>query len=740
MREPLASSWPPASTIGWATIAYLICVAAATFPVVLSIGSAIPGELTDPLEHLWIMKWCRACLLEGRSPFFTTGLHYPMGVPLGYFPTMHLQTAFYMALGLITSNDVACFQVIWTYGFVSTGLAGCLLAWWVTRQAGPSWVAGLGLMLCGPMMMHAHGHLETMQLGAVPIFLISWIRFLDRPDSGRLIASAGLYLFMVAGAPYFAVLAIFPSAWYVTWAVWSSERSARRAWLASRIPWLVGFSMLVLPGLLLLFSSQIWATFHGYSMKRPRSEFNALGAPIWSSFLPSPRHRLGQLTCPDLFGVTGYASRMSECSSYLGIVPLALLGYAAIRRVKFARAGFWWSALILMTVLSWGSEVRLGTGRFGLPAGWLYGIFPPFQWIRVPARFNLFAAVCAVAPVSAALGDIFDRLKRTPFRPVVLPICIAIMMLDLSMTPFPSADIPPMPAIYLEMAGKDPESSLVDVPMFGSSEGQVFSSLWGYWQSIHKLKTTAGYPGLTDVGFDSEIVSTSPFWSKRLEDPTYLSDATEERFGPVLGVDARDYAWLYLKAHRLKNVVIHRGIDPKFVGGIERMELILAGARSFEDDTVSVYDFDRLEPPGRLTWLCASGWRPGRGASAGSFGVLRRARLFLFNPTADRPIRVELGRVSAFHRARSVRLLEDGHELARWTIQPGTRSDLDSGPILLGTGFHDLILESDGDDRPTRHDDRLDDAKTPYSLRLDSVRVRPADREGTVRETGDTHR
>src|SRR5438309_290595 len=89
--------------------------------------------------------------------------------------------------------------------------------WPGVRAVGPSWVAGLGAMLCGPMMMHAHGHLETMQMGAVPLFLVAWIRFIDRPGIGRLGGSAGLYLLMVSAAPYFAVLAVFPAVWYVGW-------------------------------------------------------------------------------------------------------------------------------------------------------------------------------------------------------------------------------------------------------------------------------------------------------------------------------------------------------------------------------------------------------------------------------------------------------------------------------------------------------------------------------------------
>jgi hypothetical protein len=263
--------------------------------------------------------------------------------------------------------------------------------------------------------------------------------------------------------------------------------------------------------------------------------------------------------------------------------------------------------------------------------------------------------------------------------------------------------------------------------MFGASEGQLFSSLWGYWQSIHGLKTTAGYPGLTNVPFDSEVVPTSPWWSRRMADP----EADRGRFGPVAGVDARDYAWLFLKAHRIDHVVIHQGswIDPKYAGGSARARALLAEAKSFEDANVAVFDLEHLRPPARLTWLCARGWRIGRGPSEGSYGVLRRARLVVFDPVGDRPLRVGLGRVSAFGRGRLVRLLEGDRELARWTVEAGAPRDRESEPFRLGPGLHELTLESDGDDRPSRYADRLDDARTPYSLRLEEVRLRSIDRD-----------
>ncbi len=72
-----------------------------------------------------------------------------------------------------------------------------------------------------------------------------------------------------------------------------------------------------------------------------------------------------------------------------------------------------------MVVLSWGSAIHWSGRRISLPAGWIYGVFPPFHLIRVPARFNLFAAVCAAVPASAALADLLGRIGRSSSRVAV---------------------------------------------------------------------------------------------------------------------------------------------------------------------------------------------------------------------------------------------------------------------------------------------------------------------------------
>ena len=120
---------------------YTLCVSLATWPRVLWFRSCLP-TLFDPLEHLWIMRWYKACLLEGQSLVFCPEIHYPTGVPLGNFTPMHFQALLYIPLSLVIANDVLCYNLIWMFGMVTTGLGTFLLAWRVVRDGGVPASAG----------------------------------------------------------------------------------------------------------------------------------------------------------------------------------------------------------------------------------------------------------------------------------------------------------------------------------------------------------------------------------------------------------------------------------------------------------------------------------------------------------------------------------------------------------------------------------------------------------------------
>src|SRR5205823_7862663 len=110
----------------------------------------------------------------------------------------------------------------------------------------------------------------------------------------------------------------------------------------------------VVPALALAFANQVWALATGYATPQPMMVFEANGAPLWTYVMPGAAHRLIRVAPFDAYWAAGFGPTTAERTSYLGLVTLGLVYYAAARRVGFPRAGYWWSALALLAVLGCG--------------------------------------------------------------------------------------------------------------------------------------------------------------------------------------------------------------------------------------------------------------------------------------------------------------------------------------------------------------------------------------------------
>ena len=708
--------------MGAVTVAYLACVTLATWPRLLWFRTALPS-LGDPLQHLWIMRWYQTCLLEGRSIVLCPEIQYPTGAPLGCFSPLQFQSLLFIPLSLALQNDVLCYNLVWLFGIVFTGVGTFLLIWPTVRDP---WCAGFGGMLAmlgGPMMLHAMGHLELIFLGGFPLFLWAWLRLVDRPTRGRLAGAVGFYLLLALIAAYYAVFAIFPAALYVVWKMGQAGYRATWPWFRGRIGWFLGFAAAVVPGLLLVFSNQHWAMAHGYVFPKAFAEFKIHGAPLWSYALPTPYHPLGCLLPTNPYATLGMMERLGELGSYLGVITLGLLASAAVCRVRFPRATYWWSALVLLVVLSGGVSWRIGGHDLPLPALWLKQHVFLFRLIRVPARFNLLASVVAALVASNGLRHLMAQFSRRRARALAFAGLAGVALADLAVVPAFTMPIPPMPGCYAFMKRAAQGGAFVEIPQF-SSGGSLLYAVGGYWQSIHRGRTNVGYSGQGNAIFDNLLSWNSPFSASRLAEPDYLADPERMTFDVVGPARFRDYAWLYLTAHDFRFAVLHQwpGAIPNQPVRLDRIKAELAVAKVFEDEGSVVYDRERLPAPSHPVLITTRGWRP---AWEGTLVRVanRWARLALYNPDPGCDLRVRLNAL-AFRHPRRVLLRSGDRELARWDVHPGRFQTLTSPTFHLPSGLHELDLVSDGEDRPRSwRDASFVGDLTPYSLKIEHVEL-----------------
>ncbi len=688
--------------IAWSL--YLGLAVVVSYPLIRTLGSSLPGSLTDPLQHLWVMRWYRTCLAEWRSPLICPELQYPVGAPLGNFSPLHMQFLIFLPLSLILGNDILSFNLVWLLAMSTTGLATFLLAWQALRDKPIAAFCGMLAMLSTPMLMHARAHLELISLGGFPLFLVGWMRFVDRPGRRRLFAASGLYLVVAMCAAYYAVLATIPAILYVAWARFPPSpcpTGGPNDPSPSPLPWLLAFAAIVLPPMALLFSSQLWAVSRGYSTERPLSEFLAYGSAPWAFVTPTPYHRLSRLGPVNLYAEAGYSRSMLERASYLGLVPIALIVVAGLGRATFCRRGYFWIALAVLILMAWGGQTTIAGRTLTLPSGWLHAHVSALRAIRVPARYNLLAAVVASVIAGAGLKHVMGRVSRKCLR-VSIPLGVGVLAaFDLLMTrPFPALKVPEMPSCYREILARDPGATFLEVPQFPST-GSVLSSMSGYWQSIHRGRTTAGYSGNGNSRLDDRMVWNSPFRYSLFEEPDYLADPDDCRVSLFAGVSFVDHAWLFLHANHVRYLVVHDwpGYAEGYPEKLARMKPLLDASKVYDDGRTIVYDRDRMATPSRPVILSADGWRPSsRGRRFRS--VDRVATLIVFNPSAEIPVTFSV-KAQAGRADRRVRLTRGGRELSRWDVPSGdSGSSHREANVDLPRGLVELSLEIDADGEP----------------------------------------
>jgi hypothetical protein len=296
---------------------------------------------------------------------------------------------------------------------------------------------------------------------------------------------------------------------------------------------------------------------------------------------------------------------------------------------------------------------------------------------------------------------------------------------DLAMVPYFQSAIPVMPGCYAFMQRTAPGAAFVEAPQSGSGGSDLYS-IAAYWQSHHRGRTSAGYCGQGNAIFDNLVTHSSPFLAELLARPDYLQDP--EWFPQELGGVAsfRDYAWLYMKAHEFRFLVLHQWPGASSPSPqLDRLKTALEPAKVYQDEGSIVYDRERLPLPAKPILITTRGWRSAVGRRPIYVADLQ-AHLLLYNPMSDRALELTIN-AKSLHENRRVRLVSRGAELARWDVQPQEYKTLPHQPFHLANGLHELVLESDRTARPRsqREAASWSDIR-PYSFMVDRFELEPS--------------
>ena len=159
--------------------------------------------------------------------------------------------------------------------------------------------------------------------------------------------------------------------------------------------------------------------------------------------------------------------------------------------------------------------------------------------LRVPARFNLFAAMLASLFTTSGLSLLLKKIERPQLRQLTMVNLFAVTILDLAPPAYPGVVPPPMPDLYRRIVARDPKATFHEAPFFGT-RGLFLPSATAYWQLAHGGRTSGGYSGMINAALEEKVGFPSPFFARNLSFSTYLADP-EHQFFDLVRADARDY-------------------------------------------------------------------------------------------------------------------------------------------------------------------------------------------------------
>ena len=327
---------------------------------------------------------------------------------------------------------------------------------------------------------------------------------------------------------------------------------------------------------------------------------------------------------------------------------------------------------------------RPGPDRFS--GGMALRDLPAFHLIRVPARFNLFASLCAAALIAAAgLKHLLARLER-PGRQVgrvrdSLPLAIA----DLAMVPFrrsPSPPCRPLSWIRGAMRGE----LLLELPLLAST------------RTARRTRCAATGSRFIACGPPPAIAPTPTPATTRRSSTTRPSTPThpEGRLPPA------SRGGLVRDQRRCRCPRLPLAVPDREPGGLPRpapragssspssgstwigSEALLRDAIVHEDSAATVYARSRLKPPSRPTLIHADGWRSGGWPSEHFVHAGKSGERLGLQPRPGRE--PSFSWASAFLRPRTGRLLSGDRELARWHVEPGDAKTHASPPVSASCG------------------------------------------------------
>lgn len=665
---------------------YVAVTIAMTYPVAFRLSSELAGfDHQDSFEHLWMLWWGKKAIVDlHTSPANSTFIHYPLKIHhpmLAVEPYTKLVTIpLVMALG-----PLVAYNLHFLASFVLTAFSAYLLCRYLTKSSLASFVGGLIFAFFPHRMTHATGPLIQIMIYWYPLWALSLFLLLKRPTtSNALLGGVVLALSLLVGLMHIAYFVIPFTLLFLVYNYSTSRDELLNPLFLRGLVITFGIAAILTAPFFLPFILDKLSGGLSYLTRGGTIQYSA---DLWAFFVPSAQHpilsRIEPLRSLGERVIHSYQGSFLENTVYIGIVPLLLSLWAAIRNPK--PMGFWVILALATAILALGPLLKAGgqlvrynmeqeSSYIVLPYALVKGL-PFYEMGRTPARLveTTMFAVAVLASYGIAL--VLARWRSLAFR-TFLTACLALLILFeyLTIFPFPTGG-EDVPTFYRDIARDSQDYALLDLPL-GPRVAHHYAT---YYQTVHQHKIVSGHiyrvPSVARVMFH---------FLGRLIGPTSGLD--------IVAAPTDEERLAVLNYSNIRYVVVHKSVmavtDPGNEKGLVSFLRSLLGEAIYEDEKIVVSPVPITPqggkaPPALLT--IGENWH----APEVLDGTLARwvsdqAQLYMMAPVGQR-YRLNFSALS-FHQPRHLEVLVDGQAVSEFEIDTSMQ-DWATGEFALGENW-----------------------------------------------------
>lgn len=466
--------------------AYACLAVIATFPLVLHLGRALPGDLGDPLFTSWVLGWDADRLRHGLSGFWEAPIFFPSRHTLAFAEHMAGIAVFVAPVIWLTGNPILAYGIAFLLADVLAGAGMYLLARELTGRRDAAFLAGLAFAFAPLRALHV-SHLQVLTWGWMPIALWGLHRYFARRSTPALAVFAAAFTVEALSNGYFFFYLALASALVVAWALAQRQTTADRLRAIARLAAAAAVILIVFGATAVVYIS----VRDRYGLTRPYGDWITFSADV-RSYVSVPA--TVRLWAPWLNG-----DRLPERQLFPGLVTL-ICAAVALWPARGCRGVVRLYAAIALAafVLSLGPEPAAWSHRL-LPAGpyaWLVRIVPGMAGLRVPARLSVVVllALCVLAAIGAAriLGSRSRRARVAAVAILGAAIVAEGWAAPLTLAEFDARGRPGDRSAYRWLA-QQPPGAAIELPILEWSIAPTLT--YQYATLVHGHPIVNGYSG-----------------------------------------------------------------------------------------------------------------------------------------------------------------------------------------------------------------------------------------------------